>query len=114
MGDNNESIEDSPVDTASSIAAPALSPSDSNNPTATFATTSTATSIPSITSSKATSTTAKLISTPAIKLPKKRVRASMVKKDPIAASASFKPPTQKMRRKRAVEGEDPSEKPQLV
>ena len=55
----------------------------------------TTTSTPSMTSSKAASTTASLILTPAIKLPKKRVRANTVKKDLIAASTGSKPPAKK-------------------
>ena len=93
MGDDNEPIEASPVDTAASVAPPA--PGHSHGLTATFTTTSTTTSTPSITSSKAASTTTLLISTPAIKLLKKRVRVNTVKKDLIAAGASSKPPTKK-------------------
>jgi len=112
MGDDNEPIEASPVDTATSVAPPA--PSHSYGPTATFTITSTTTSTPSMTSSKAASTTTLPILTPIIKLPKKQVRINTAKKDLIATSAGSKPPTKKTRRKKAAEGEDPSKKPQLV
>ena len=69
MGYNNKPIEDSPVNTTVSIAAP--TPSHSYGLTATFTTTSTTTSIPSIISSKAASTTTELILIPAIKSLKK-------------------------------------------
>jgi len=111
MGNNNKPIEGSPINTTTGIAAPAPTPSYSYSPTTTFTTTSTTTSIPSITSSKAASTTTKLILTPAIKPLNKQVRVNTVKKDPIAASTSSKPPTKKTWRKKAVEGEDPSKKP---
>ena len=109
MGDDNEPTEASPVDTAASVAPPA--PGHSHSPTATFTTTSTTTSIPSMTSSEAASTTTLLISIPAIKLLKKRVRVNTAKKDLIATSAGSKPPAKKTRRKKAAEGEDPSKKP---
>ena len=66
MGDNNEPIEGSPVDTAAGIAAPA--PSYGYGPTTTFTTTSTSTNM---TSSEAAFTTAEPISTPTVKLLKK-------------------------------------------
>jgi len=109
MGDDNEPIEASPVNTAASVAPPA--PGHSYGPTATFTTTSTTTSIPSMTSSEAASTTTLPILIPAIKLPKKQVRANTVKKDLIAASAGSKPPAKKTWRKKAAEGKDPSKKP---
>jgi len=93
MGDDNEPIEASPVDTAASVAPPA--PGYSHGLTATFTTTSTTTSTPSMTSSEAASTTTLLILTPMIKLPKKRVRANTAKKDLIAASAGSKLPAKK-------------------
>ena len=67
MGDNNKPIEGSPVNTAAGIATPAPTPSHGYSLTTTFTTTSTTTSIPSVTSFKAASTTAKLILTPTIK-----------------------------------------------
>jgi len=83
MGDDNEPIEGSPVDTAADIAAPA--PGYGHDPTTTFTTTSTTTSTPSITTSKAASTTTGPILTPAVKPPKKQARVNTVKKDPVAA-----------------------------
>ena len=60
MGDGNELIKGSPIDTTAGIAAPAPTPT-------TFTTTSTTTSISSMTSFKAASTTTKLILIPVIK-----------------------------------------------
>jgi hypothetical protein len=71
MGNDNEPIEGSPVDTAAGVATPAPAPAHGHGLTATFTTTSTTTSIPSITSPKAASTTAELILIPAIKPLKK-------------------------------------------
>ena len=91
MGDDNEPIEGSPVDTAVSIAAPA--PSYGHGLTTTFTTTFT---ITNMMSSEATSVTAKPISTPVVKLSKKWVRANIVKKDPLAASTGSKLPIKKI------------------
>jgi hypothetical protein len=94
MGDDNEPIEGSPIDTTASVAAP--SPGYGHGPTATFTTTSTTTSIPSITSSKAASATTELILTSIINPLKKRARVNIVKNNPVAAGISSKPPAKKI------------------
>jgi hypothetical protein len=93
MGDDNEPIEGSLINITANIAAPA--PSYGYDLTTTFTTTSITTSTPSITTSKAASTITEPISTPTVKLLKKRARANTVKKGPIATSTGSKPPAKK-------------------
>ena len=114
MGNGNELIKGSSVDTAAGVAAPVTAFAYGHGPTATFTTTSTTTSIPSITSPEAASTTAELILILVIKPLKKWARANTVKKDAVAASTGFKPLAKKTRRKKVAEGNNPSKKPQLV